>query len=100
MLGKTHYGIDLSHYLLQQWQPPFFSKTISIFLDFNNSLQIIITDEEIINDASDVILGLQIAYQYYVSNNYTISISVSAFCERAMKYSGFFKLYKVLQAII
>jgi len=94
LLGKTHYGIDLSHYLLQQWQPPFVSKNMSIFLDFNNGLQI--TDEEI-NDASDVILSLQIAYQYYVSNNYTIPFS--AFRERAMKYSGSFKLYEVFQAI-
>ncbi|GES96875.1 hypothetical protein GLOIN_2v1729495 [Rhizophagus clarus] len=99
-IGKTRYGIELFDWLDKEWEPSKGQKPYMLYmlLDFSNGYAL--DEYEIQGDmkiASEIILGLRLAYYFFVNEKYVMSFEM--FRIKANEYKHLFKLDNVLAHI-
>jgi hypothetical protein len=90
----------LFNWLDKEWEPSKGQKPyiLHMLLDFSNGYALV--EYEIQGDmeiASEIILGLRLAYYFFVNEKYVMSFSM--FCTKANEYKHLFKLDNVLAHI-
>ncbi|GBC33571.2 uncharacterized protein OCT59_007697 [Rhizophagus irregularis] len=99
-IGKTRYGVELFNCLDKEWKISKGQKPYMLYmlLDFSNSYAL--DEYEIQEDmkiASEIILGLRLAYYFFVKKKYVMSFAM--FSTKANEYKHIFKLDNVLAHI-
>ncbi|UZO08772.1 uncharacterized protein OCT59_029023 [Rhizophagus irregularis] len=99
-IGKTRYGVELFNCLDKEWKISKGQKPYMLYmlLDFSNGYAL--DEYEIQGDmkiASEIILGLRLAYYFFVKKKYVMSFAM--FSTKANEYKHIFKLDNVLAHI-
>ncbi|PKB94397.1 hypothetical protein RhiirA5_479173, partial [Rhizophagus irregularis] len=99
-IGKTRYGVELFNCLDKEWKISKGQKPYMLYmlLDFSNGYAL--DEYEIQGDmkiASEIILGLRLAYYFFVKKKYVMSFAM--FSTKANEYKHIFKLDNILTHI-
>ncbi|CAB5364583.1 unnamed protein product [Rhizophagus irregularis] len=96
-IGKTRYGVELFNCLDKEWKISKGQKPHMLYMLFDFTNGYALDEYEIQGDikiASEIILGLRLAYHYLVHKKYVMSFTV--FRTKSNEYKQFFRLSNVL----
>ncbi|CAB5104331.1 unnamed protein product [Rhizophagus irregularis] len=95
-IGKTRYGVELFNCLDKEWKISKGQKPYMLYMLFDFTNGYALDEYEIQGDikiASEIILGLRLAYHYLVHKKYVMSFTV--FRTKSNEYKQFFRLSNV-----
>ncbi|GBC05179.1 hypothetical protein RclHR1_06080008 [Rhizophagus clarus] len=98
-IGKTRFGSEIFKHLKdnQNWAPPAWKNNLqleNLYVDFGNGCRLDSYDDEL---TPTVIIGLRIAYVFFIEGKYTMRFET--FRDRVWKYKDIFKISNVFECI-